>query len=84
MPEAVTRHEEVIRSSEKVAGSGSGEVRSGFVPRLNGPPVLVDFEVVNGQAVSGNYYSALGVPATIGRTITFRRFSQELNNKRGK
>ena len=27
-------------------------------------------EVVNGQAVSGNYYSALGVPALIGRTIT--------------
>ncbi len=27
-------------------------------------------EVVNGQAVSGNYYSALGVPAILGRTIT--------------
>jgi predicted permease len=27
-------------------------------------------EVVTGQAVSGNYYSALGVPALIGRTIT--------------
>ena len=27
-------------------------------------------EVVNGQVVSGNYYSALGVPAFIGRTIT--------------
>jgi predicted permease len=27
-------------------------------------------EVVNGQVVSGNYYSALGVPAVIGRTIT--------------
>ena len=27
-------------------------------------------EVVNGQAVSGNYYSALGVPAVLGRTIT--------------
>ena len=27
-------------------------------------------EVVNGQVVSGNYYSALGVPAYIGRTIT--------------
>ena len=27
-------------------------------------------EVVNGQVVSGNYYSALGVPALIGRTIT--------------
>jgi predicted permease len=27
-------------------------------------------EVVNGQAISGNYYSALGVPAFIGRTIT--------------
>jgi predicted permease len=27
-------------------------------------------EVVNGQAISGNYYSALGVPAIIGRTIT--------------
>ena len=27
-------------------------------------------EVVSGQAVSGNYYSALGVPAHVGRTIT--------------
>jgi predicted permease len=27
-------------------------------------------EVVNGQAISGNYYSALGVPAFLGRTIT--------------
>jgi predicted permease len=27
-------------------------------------------EVVNGQAISGNYYSALGVPAFVGRTIT--------------
>lgn len=27
-------------------------------------------EVVSGQAISGNYYSALGVPAFIGRTIT--------------
>jgi predicted permease len=27
-------------------------------------------EVVSGQAVSGNYYSALGVPAILGRTIT--------------
>jgi predicted permease len=27
-------------------------------------------EVVNGQVVSGNYYSALGVPAFLGRTIT--------------
>ena len=27
-------------------------------------------EVVNGQVVSGNYYSALGVPAVVGRTIT--------------
>jgi predicted permease len=27
-------------------------------------------EVVNGQAVSGNYYNALGVPAFVGRTIT--------------
>ena len=27
-------------------------------------------EVVSAQAVSGNYYSALGVPAQIGRTIT--------------
>jgi len=27
-------------------------------------------EVVNGQAVSGNYYSALGVPAHVGRLIT--------------
>ncbi|HEV8431389.1 MAG TPA: ABC transporter permease [Pyrinomonadaceae bacterium] len=27
-------------------------------------------EVVDGQAVSGNYYNALGVPALIGRTIT--------------
>jgi len=27
-------------------------------------------EVVTGQAVSGNYYSALGVPALVGRTIT--------------
>jgi predicted permease len=27
-------------------------------------------EVVSAQAVSGNYYSALGVPAVIGRTIT--------------
>ncbi|HKG79193.1 MAG TPA: ABC transporter permease, partial [Pyrinomonadaceae bacterium] len=27
-------------------------------------------EVVNGQVVSGNYYSALGVPAYAGRTIT--------------
>jgi predicted permease len=27
-------------------------------------------EVVSGQVVSGNYYSALGVPAFIGRTIT--------------
>ena len=27
-------------------------------------------EVVSGQAVSGNYYSALGVPAIIGRTIS--------------
>src|SRR5215207_6267059 len=27
-------------------------------------------EVVDGQVVSGNYYSALGVPALIGRTIT--------------
>ena len=27
-------------------------------------------EVVNGQVVSGNYYSALGVPALVGRTIT--------------
>jgi len=27
-------------------------------------------EVVTGQAVSGNYYSALGVPAIAGRTIT--------------
>lgn len=26
-------------------------------------------EVVSGQAVSGNYYSALGVPAIVGRTI---------------
>ena len=27
-------------------------------------------EVVSGQAVSGNYYAALGVPAIVGRTIT--------------
>src|SRR6185437_1204926 len=27
-------------------------------------------EVVSGQVVSGNYYSTLGVPALIGRTIT--------------
>ena len=27
-------------------------------------------EVVSGQVVSGNYYSALGVPALVGRTIT--------------
>jgi predicted permease len=27
-------------------------------------------EVVTGQVVSGNYYSALGVPALVGRTIT--------------
>src|SRR5215211_4425469 len=27
-------------------------------------------QVVSGQAVSGNYYSALGVPALVGRTIT--------------
>src|SRR3989454_1886684 len=27
-------------------------------------------EVVQGQAVSGNYYAALGVPALLGRTIT--------------
>jgi predicted permease len=27
-------------------------------------------EVVNGQAVSGNYYNALGVPAFLGRTIS--------------
>ncbi len=27
-------------------------------------------EVVSGQAVSGNYYSVLGVPAIVGRTIT--------------
>jgi len=27
-------------------------------------------EVVTGQVVSGNYYSALGVPAIVGRTIT--------------
>ena len=27
-------------------------------------------EMVTGQAVSGNYYSALGVPAQLGRTIT--------------
>ena len=27
-------------------------------------------EVVSGQVVSGNYYSALGVPAIVGRTIT--------------
>ncbi len=27
-------------------------------------------EVVSGQVVSGNYYSALGVPAAVGRTIT--------------
>ena len=27
-------------------------------------------EVVSGQVVSGNYYSALGVPAILGRTIT--------------
>ena len=27
-------------------------------------------EVVSGQAVSGNYYSALGVPSILGRTIT--------------
>ena len=27
-------------------------------------------EEVNGQAISGNYYSALGVPAFIGRAIS--------------
>src|SRR5919206_3878176 len=27
-------------------------------------------DVVNGQAISGNYYAALGVPALVGRTIT--------------
>ena len=27
-------------------------------------------DVVNGQAVSGNYHSALGVPALVGRTLT--------------
>lgn len=27
-------------------------------------------EVVNGQVVSGNYFTALGVPAVVGRTIT--------------
>ncbi|HEX7773529.1 MAG TPA: ABC transporter permease, partial [Pyrinomonadaceae bacterium] len=27
-------------------------------------------EVVNGQVVSGNYYTVLGVPAVVGRTIT--------------
>src|ERR1041384_93571 len=27
-------------------------------------------EVVSGQVVSGNYYTALGVPAVVGRTIT--------------
>jgi hypothetical protein len=30
----------------------------------------VQAEVVDGQVVSGNYYSALGVPAYLGRTIT--------------
>jgi astacin len=51
MPDAERQREEVIRSSERVAGSGTGEVRSGYIRRLNGAPVLVDFEVVDGQAV---------------------------------
>jgi astacin len=31
--------------------AGKGEVRSGYVQRLNGPPVLVDYEVIEGKAV---------------------------------
>jgi len=43
--------DEVMLGAEKAAGSGSGEVRSGYIPRLNGPPVLVDFEVIDGRAI---------------------------------
>jgi astacin len=49
MPKAQTRQEEFILGAEKVAGTG--EVKSGYVSRLNGPPKLVDFEVIGGQAV---------------------------------
>jgi astacin len=41
--------ENVIQGAEKVAGSG--EVRTGYLNRLNGPPALVEFEVIDGQAV---------------------------------
>jgi len=41
--------DDVMRGAEKA--SGSGEVRRGYVSRLNGPPVLVDFEVIDGKAI---------------------------------
>src|SRR5687767_6142024 len=45
------RAKEVVPGAETVKSAGTGEVRSGYIARLAGPPVLVDFEVLNGQAV---------------------------------
>jgi hypothetical protein len=45
------RAKKVVPGTETVNGAGTGEVRSGYIARLAGPPVLVDFEVINGQAV---------------------------------
>ena len=73
------REEEIILGAEKVPGSG--EVKSGYISRLNGPPVLVDYEVINGQAVfEGDIILGPadtlepGQPQTEGITITGDRF----------
>lgn len=49
MAKAQPQPEAVIQGTEKVAGSG--EVRSGYLTRLNGPPVVIDYQVIDGQAV---------------------------------
>ena len=49
MPKAQPQKEEVILGAEKVPGTG--EVKSGYIARLNGPPLIVDFTDINGQAI---------------------------------
>lgn len=39
------------RVETREAAPGSGEVRTTLVPRLNKPPALVEYEVIDGQAV---------------------------------
>ena len=49
MADSSPENEPVVKGSERIAGIG--EVRSGYIQRNEGSPVLVDYEVLNGHAV---------------------------------